>query len=180
MQLIKQEKNPTPPPVYVKHDKYGYKVVEAKELVNCIAVGWRKLVNPTWLYHKTAGSDIFCETEVEELLERGWVESPADLNPIIDVEAEEEIAKSIDLSSEEMLLVNTVAKSLLADEGLNKASLMRALGKKHKNTTQRNRFEPIYKAVINYHADSIKMQGRDWFWKKPNDDIVNKESVVKE
>jgi hypothetical protein len=150
---------------YIKHDKYGWKSVDRSELPEFIAQGWQELINPSWLYHKEHGPDIFCSTELEEVTHRGWVDSPAKLYEVNDEPKTEEALVSY--ADEEVKAANDAAKILLSGAGLNQKALMRALDIDDKKAKQRERFKPVYDTIFKVHSQKIKRLGMSWFWKEP-------------
>ncbi len=161
MALVDQ-KGIEPVSIYMKHPVSGVKIVDAIELADCAAAGYVKLQVPTCMYHALSGSDVFDACEVPELEKAGWVDTPAKLIPeVVSATA----VPVIDLSDEDTIRIDKVAQELLAGEGLNRSSLMRALDMNPSKTTQRNRFQPVYAAIFANHLPNIKKQGMDFFWK---------------
>lgn len=159
--------NQGPPQVqslYIKHPQVGHKVIESTELAQYLAAGWHVMNKPTWRYHLTAGADIFGEDELPGLEKQGWVDSPAKL-----VLRNEPISPVPDIEDAKMQEADKYARELLGGEGLSQASLMRCFGKDNKNTTQRNRFKPIYDAIFSIYVSQIKKQGVCWYWIDKNE-----------
>jgi hypothetical protein len=163
MALINQKDSVIPETIYVKHPTSGVEVIEVAKLAEYLAVGYVKLVSPTWRYHAIHVAQIFDASEVADLEKDGWVDSPAKLVPEVVPTAAD---ATMDLDEEAVKRVDQVAQTLLASDGLSRAALMRELDMNPNNSTQRNRFAPVYKELFARHLPNIKKEGLNkWYWK---------------
>lgn len=151
--MIKQTANSYPEPKHMRHPVHGHLYVQPEDVTKQEELGYSKLIDPGWLYHKNCpDGEIFCSTAVEKLAGKGWVDTPAKINaPAV---APDEIMEA----------VCTIAEKLLDGGKFSQAALMRELGMNSSNSTKRIAFKPTYDKVFSEYQSRIKKIGPTWFW----------------
>ena len=160
MSLINQGGN-QPEVFCIKHKISGIQYVSAMQLPSYLATGWKVINTPTYRYHQIHPPEIFDASEVDELAKKGWVDSPAKLQPTI---IEDITPAGIDWEDPSIILIENEAKALLSGDGLNQAALMRQLDMDPTKTKQRNDIKPVYQAILAKYVSHIARKINDYFW----------------
>ena len=157
--MINQHNATAPPePVHMRHPVYGAKLVEFDQCEQHIYLGYTILHSPMYLYHADCpNGDLFCSTQVDQLMTAGWVDSPAKIG-----------CEPPEADDDTILLA---AFKLLETTGLSQTALMAEIGMKN-SVKNRRTFRHVYEAILIAQKGKITKMAMRWFWR----DIADEKS----